>query len=91
MALFGNGETKEEKQARKIAELLKKYGVDELSDPRDIASVREIAAGLSGNKLIEAGAALSGNAVETATLSYLRAIMEQNFIIIRQLERLNQK
>ena len=41
MALFGTGETKEEKQARKIAELLKKYGVDELSDPRDIASVRD--------------------------------------------------
>lgn len=91
MGLFGSGETKEEKQARKVSELLAKYGVDDLSDPRDIASVREIAAELAGNKLIEAGAALQGNGVDAAKLSYLRVLMEQNFIIIRQLDSLNKR
>lgn len=91
MGLFGSGETKEEKQARKISEMLAKYGLEELSDPRDVAAVKEIAAELAGNKMIEAGAALQGNGVDAAKLAYLRVLMEQNFIIIRQLDKLNRK
>ena len=42
--MFGKQkETKEEKQARKEQELLEKYGLQELSDPQDVASVRKIA------------------------------------------------
>ena len=91
MALFGSGETKEEKQARKTTEILRKFGVDELSDPRDVAAVKEIAAEMAGNKMIEAGASLQGSGVDAAKLSYLRILMEQNFIIIRQLDRLSRK
>jgi len=91
MALFGSGETKEEKQARKTTEILRKFGVEELSDPRDVAAVKEIAAEMAGNKMIEAGASLQGSGVDAAKLSYLRILMEQNFIIIRQLDRLSRK
>ena len=91
MGLFGSGETKEEKQARKAAELMARYGLEELSDPRDVAAVKEIAAELTGNKLVETGAALQGNGVDSAKLSYLRVLMEQNFIIIGQLDRLNRR
>ena len=91
MALFGSGETKEEKQARKTTEILRKFGVEELSDPRDVAAVKEIAAEMAGNKMIEAGASLQGSGIDAAKLSYLRILMEQNFIIIRQLDRLSRK
>ena len=90
MALF-SGESKEEKQERKVQAILDKYGLQELSDPRDIEAVRTIATALMGNKLIEVGTALSGTGPDVAKMSYLRAIVEQNWIIIRQLDKLNSK
>lgn len=89
MALFGGKESKEEKQARKAQELLEKYGLQELSDPRDLDAVKNISESLMGNKLIELGTALSGTGEDSAKLSYLSALVEQNWIIIRQLDRLN--
>ncbi len=92
MALFGgNKETKEEKQARKVQELLEKYGLQDLSDPRDLESVKRISESLYGNKLIELGTALSGSGEDSAKLAYLSALVEQNWIIIRQLDQLNRK
>lgn len=91
MAIFGGKETKEDKQAKKVAELLSKYGLDELSDPQDHASVQRIANNLAGNNLITFGTTLSGKAEDVAKLTYLQALIEQNWIIIRQLDRLNKK
>lgn len=87
MALFGNSE---DKKNAKVDELLRRYGLQELSDDRDYDSVVRIAQNLMGNKLIELGAALQGNGTDAAKLSYLNAIMEQNFIMIRQLDRISQ-
>ena len=89
MALFGNKEGKEEKAARKTAEMLERFGLEELSDERDLSTVKKVAEEMSGNSLIEFGTALSGKAEDVAKMSYLRAILEQNWIIIRQLDRLN--
>ena len=92
MALFGGQkETKEEKQARKVQELLEKYGLQNLSDPRDIESVKRISESIYGNKLIELGTALSGSGEDSAKLTYLSALVEQNWIIIRQLDQLNKR
>lgn len=88
MGLFGNND---EKKAAKVDELLNRYGLQELSDERDFDSVTRIAWDLMGNKLIELGVALKGNAADSAKLSYLNAIMEQNFIMIRQLDRISKK
>lgn len=85
MALFGNNE---EKKEEKTQALLAKYGLQELSDPRDLEAVKQISYNLMGNKLIELGTALQGNGADAAKLSYLNAIMEQNFIMIRQLDRI---
>lgn len=90
MALFG-GESKEEKQERKVQAILDKYGLQELSDPRDIASVKAIAQKLAGNNLITAGTAMAGLPQDTAKLTLLQSIVEQNWIIIRQLDKLNSK
>ena len=89
MALFGD--SKEEKREKKVAALLDKYGLQELSDPRDLTAVESIAYKLAGNNLIEVGTVLSGSAQDVAKMSYLGAIVEQNWIIIRQLDRLINK
>lgn len=88
MALFGNGESKDEKKERKAQEMLSKYGLDCLSDPKDLEAVKNIQYSLMGNKMIELGAALQGNGADAAKMSYLNAIMQQNYIIIRQLDRI---
>lgn len=93
MALFNSQpkESKEEKQARKEQEMLSKHGLQDLSDPADIESVRQIVSELLGTGLMEAGMALSlkGQAHEVLPVYYQRAIIEQNWIVIRQLDRLN--
>lgn len=90
MALFGgNKETKEEKQDRKAQELLDRFGLADLNNPEDLATVKKIAQEMTGNSLIEFGTALQGNGPDNAKISYLRALLEQNWIIIRQLDRLN--
>jgi len=82
--MFGNKEDK-------TAALLQRYGLESLSDDQDIASVRKIAEELAGTGLMEAGLKMSmAKAEEKCKISYLRAIMEQNFIMIRQLDRITQ-
>lgn len=88
MGLFGNNEDKREQKAQ---ELLRKYGLEDLSDPRDIESVKKLTYEMAGNKFIELGTLLTGNSADSAKLSCLNAIMQQNFIMIRQLDRIAQK
>lgn len=90
MALFGNNESKEDKKAKKAEALLAKFGLESLSDPHDLENVRNISYSLMGNSLIELGTALSGKGEDSAKMSYLSALVEQNWIIIRQLDKLNQ-
>lgn len=90
MGLFGGKETKEDKAARKAQELMDKYGLSEL-DQQDLESVKAITNSLMGNSLIELGTALQGNTADSAKMSFLRALVEQNWIIIRQLDRLNKR
>lgn len=88
MGLLGNNEAKKEE---KVQKLLAKYGLQNLSDPRDIEAVKNIATDLAGNKAIEYGTLLLGNSEEAVKMSYLNAIMQQNFIIIRLLDRIAKK
>lgn len=89
MALFKSAEEKAEEQARKEQKLLQKYGVDSLADQRDLDSVRKIAQELLGTGLSETGMKIAMAKPEVMLpISYQRAIVEQNFIIIRQLDRL---
>jgi len=76
---------------KRTEKLLEKFHLTELSNTDDIKSLEIIADELSGNKLMETGALLSGNSTDVAKIALLRAIVEQNFIIIRQLDRLTKK
>lgn len=89
MALFGN---KEEKQEQKAQELMKKYGLDEISNQKDIESLRKISQVLAGTGLMAAGANIGFGTNERAMIqvqmNLQQVIVEQNFIMIRQLDRI---
>lgn len=59
-------------------------------DEKDIESVKKIVSDLVGNELFKAGMALSfAKAEEQAKVTYLSALVKQNWIIIRQLDRIS--
>ena len=89
MGLFKSEDQKEKERLEKEQKILAKFGVDALSDPADLGSVKKIANELLGTGFSEAGLKLSMARPEiTVPISYQRAIVEQNFIIIRQLDRI---
>ena len=91
MGMFGNKETKEEKQARKAQEAMAKYGLNKLSAEYGEA-VKNISLALAGTGAIETGSLLSGmKSEDILKTSYLNALLEQNWIIIRQLDEISKK
>lgn len=88
MALF-NKESKEEKQAQKLQALLEKYGLEDINDPLTARAVQGIATTMTASSLVSLGSALQFKGEEMAKIDCLRAIIEQNFIIIRQLDKLS--
>lgn len=88
MALFGK---EKEDTTGKEEKLLAKYGLENLVDMRDAESVRKIASELLGTGLMELGAKLGGGSEKDMLriqMYYQRAILEQNFILIRQLDKI---
>lgn len=87
-------EAKAAKEEEKLQAQLAKFGMQDLTDPEDIESVRRVVSELAGTGLMEAGITLGGGSdrdIQKNQLYYQRAILEQNFIIIRQLNALNKK
>lgn len=94
MGLFKSADEREQEKRQKEEAIMNKYGLSSLSDPEDIASVRKIVQELTGTGLMEFGVTLGGGSekdIARIQMYYLRAIMEQNFIIIRQLDKLTKK
>lgn len=85
--MFGNNE---EKKQEKINKLMERYKITNVSS--DISEdVLAIAQDLAGNKMIEVGTLLQGNGADAVKMSYLSAIMKQNFIIIKLLDEIAHK
>lgn len=85
--MFGNNE---EKKQEKVNKLMERYKITNVSS--DISEdVLAIAQDLAGNKMIELGTLLQGNGVDAVKMSYLSAIMKQNFIIIKLLDEIAHK
>lgn len=92
MGLFGDNESAEEKALKKQQAMLAKYRLTELTDPDDIASIRDIMLELAGTGMMEFGAKLGGGNEKNllkVQMIYQRTLLEQNFIIIRQLDRIS--
>ena len=90
MGLFNNNESKEEKKERKAREILAKYQLENLSSEY-AKSVKNISLSLAGTDLIEIASTMGMKSAEILTTSYLKSIVEQNFIIIRQLDEISKK
>lgn len=90
MALFKSEEEKAAIQAEKEQRLLERYGLENMRDKNDIASVKKIINELAGSGLMEAGMKLSFAKPEVQLpVSYQRTMLEQNFIMIRQLDKIS--
>ena len=91
--MFDSKEKKAMKSEKKIQQVLERFGMQSLTDKEDIEGVRNIALALAGSGASELGALLTNDAraMNRVQTQYVEAIMEQNFIIIRQLDRLNSK
>lgn len=104
VAQGGNVETIQQEVDQKTAETLAKYGLD-LEHATDAyikkanaQNIRKVRSELMGNGLLKAGLTFGGSVTERAHLGYLSALVEQNWIlmrqnelIIRQLDRLAEK
>lgn len=77
MALFISKE-------QEVENLLKKYHLNNLPE-EDLENVRQIANDLAGNNLITFGTRLSGKPEDVAKMTFLSALVRQNWIIINQL------
>ncbi len=89
MSLFKGKKSKEEKEQEKLQQFMERYQLEDL-DEKDLIVLQRIAGDLAGNSWFKAGMALSlAKAEEQAKVGYLSALTEQNWMIIRQLGRLN--
>ena len=73
-----------EQEAQK---LLQKYHLTDLQK-EDMEIVMQIADDISGNELLKKGTALTGRSEDLAKITYLSAIVRQNWIMINQLSRI---
>lgn len=95
MGLFGSKEDKLEKQRlqeqEELNKLMSKYNLRGM-DKEDLKVLRRISSDLSGNGFFKAGMALSfAKAEEQAKVTYLSALVEQNWLMIKQLSDINNK
>lgn len=92
MGLLGSKETKEEKKQRQAQETALRLGLDNLTS-LDTQSVKYIINILASNGLMELGSLLSGgsNVGQDIANTYLNAIVEQNWVIIRKLDEISKK
>ena len=91
MALFSSKENKDDKKQQEINNFMNKYQLEEIDD-KDLVIIKKIATDLIGNNLLKAGMALSfAKAEEQAKVSYLSALVNQNWIMIRQLNNISNK
>lgn len=88
MALFNKGQ--EQPTDDKVQRLLAKYGLENI-DPQYADAVRNISSELLGTGLMSAGATLGGGSekdILKIQMHYQKALIEQNFIMIRQLDQI---
>ena len=88
--MFGKEkESKEDKQGKEMQKFTDKYQLEDL-DEKDLIVLKRIAGGLVGTGLMRTGVMLSfGKAAEKVQIGYLGTMVDQNWMMIRQLGRLN--
>lgn len=87
MGIF-NKENKLEKQNEFREKLIEKYKYEGMTEKEKELLVK-IAIDLQGNEFFKNGVATFSKPDDSMKITYLSAMMEQNFIMINQLARLN--
>ena len=94
---FGNKEKlsfeekMEKRDEKKAAKVYPKFGLEDVS-AKYADAVGEIAASLSGNVMGEVGTAIAGGKTEDIVkMTYLKALTQQNWILIRQMDEISKK
>lgn len=90
MALFGNSEKKEQKREEKLKAIASKYHLENIN-PKDLEAIKDINSELLGTGMLEFGTLLTGKAEDNVKISYLNTLIQQNWIIIRQLDEISKK
>ncbi|BCK01391.1 hypothetical protein [Anaerocolumna chitinilytica] len=91
MGLFSSKEEKESKEQQKLQDALDTYELNDL-DMKYAQSVRYIQQTLAAANVMENGAFLAGmKGEESIKITYLNTLIEQNWIIIRQLDEISKK
>lgn len=90
MGLFNSKEDKEAKKLAKMNEIAAKYHLGGIN-PIDLESIRDINSELFGTGLMEFGTLLSGKTEDNVKIAYLNALIQQNWIMIRQLDEISKK
>lgn len=84
------GKSKEDKKQEKLDSFAEQYGLESLSGD-DLEQAKKVSKLLAGSDLAEAGLALSFSAKtsDQLQLTYQRALVQQNWIIMNQLAKMN--
>lgn len=90
MGLFASKEEKEVKKIEKLQAIAAKYHLDGIN-PKDLESIQSINSELLGTGMMEFGTLLSGKAEDNVKIAYLNTLIQQNWIIIRQLDEISKK
>lgn len=90
MTLFGNSEKKEQKREEKLKAIASKYHLEDIN-PKDLEAIKNINSELLGTGMLEFGTLLTGKAEDNVKISYLNTLIQQNWIIIRQLDEISKK
>lgn len=90
MGLFASKEEKEEKKAAKMREVAAKYHLENINS-EDLETVQKINSELLGTGMMEFGTLLTGKAEDNVKIAYLNTLIQQNWIIIRQLDEISKK
>lgn len=90
MGIFTSNDKKAEKKAEKMREIAKKYHLDDIN-PKDLEAIQNINYELMGTGLMEFGTLLTGKSEDNVKIAYLNTLIQQNWIIIRQLDEISKK
>ena len=90
MGLFKSEEEKAAIAEEKVKKLMAKYHLENVSTEY-VEAVKEINFEMAGNSFMEAGLTLTGKTEDIAKISLLKAIYQQNWIIIRLLDKIAKK
>ena len=90
MGLFASKEEKEVKKIEKLQAIAAKYHLDGIN-PKDLESIQSINSELLGAGMMEFGTLLSGKSEDNVKIAYLNTLIQQNWIIIRQLDEISKK